>query len=86
MASRPFSAGRYLLTELSQVTNLSSASELDVSSTRADFGLEVYGSGTSTGIVADSGSTEVSACFCMRHDTGKTLQTSGSQIMPFTTM
>lgn len=70
MAQRPLGAGRYLLTELSQVSNVSSASQLDVSNTRADFGLEVYGSGTATGIVADSGSTQVSAYVCMRGDAG----------------
>ena len=47
------SFGRHLL------TNVCITTQLDVSNTTSQFGMEVYGSGQPTGIVADSGSLEV---------------------------
>ena len=53
-------AGRRLLLDVDEIiSNLSSSSQLDATTTTAPFGLEIFGSGQPTGIIADSGSTEV---------------------------
>lgn len=58
--ARTAAAGRHLLLDVDQIiSNLSSSSELDTSSVTTPFGLEVYGNDQPTGLIADSGSTEV---------------------------
>ncbi len=53
-------AGRHLLLDVDQIiSNLSSSSDLDTGSVATPFGLEVYGNDQPTGLIADSGSTEV---------------------------
>jgi len=58
--ARTAAAGRHLLLDVDQIiSNLSSSSDLDTSSVTTPFGLEVYGNDQPTGLIADSGSTEV---------------------------
>ncbi len=57
---RTAAAGRHLLLNVDQIiSNLSSSSDLDTSNVTTPFGLEVYGNDQPTGLIADSGSTEV---------------------------
>ncbi len=58
--ARTAAAGRHLLLNVDQIiSNLSSSSDLDTSNVTTPFGLEVYGNDQPTGLIADSGSTEV---------------------------
>ena len=58
--ARTAAARRHLLVDVDElVSDLTDTSQLDVSNTTSPFGLEVYGSGQPTGLIADSGSTEV---------------------------
>ena len=58
--ARTAAAGRHLLLDVDQIlSNLSSSSDLDTSDDTTPFGLEVYGNDQPTGLIADSGSTEV---------------------------
>lgn len=57
---RTAAAHRHLLEDVDElISDLTDTSQLDVSNTTSPFGLEVYGSGQATGLIADSGSTEV---------------------------
>ena len=60
-SARTAGASRHLLVDVEQISNLTDTSDLDVTNTTTQFGLEVYGSGQATGVVADSGSAEVSS-------------------------
>jgi len=83
--ARTAAAGRHLLLDVDQIiSNLSSSSDLDTSNVTTPFGLEVYGNDQPTGLIADSGSTEVrnyaltgvpAGCPCLQHwsESGQTL-------------
>lgn len=50
---------------LTQITNLTNAWQLDPANLTQEFGLQIYGSGTTTGIVVDSGGDQVTEAACI---------------------
>ena len=50
-----------LSANLTQITNLSNAWQLDPANLTQQFGLHVYGSGASTGLIVESGSDQVTS-------------------------
>ncbi len=60
-----------LSANLTQITNLTNAWQLDPANLTQQFGLHVYGSGASTGLIVESGSDQVTsrmpAYFACRH-------------------